>query len=102
MSQIGISHNTKYAIKDGIPKSIHIHIFAVYNIVYILKLLSLGNASINNITKVIFGQEVSNGTGFSYLVGESIDTVYPGGVKFSLPQMLLLVMLNIYLRCASR
>ena len=48
--------------------------------VYKLKLLYLGDADTNNISKVIFGQEVSDGNGFSYLVGETVNTVYPQGI----------------------
>ena len=40
----------------------------------------LGDADTNNVTKVIFGQEVGDGNGFSYLVGETVETVHPRGI----------------------
>lgn len=49
------------------------------NIVYYLQFLSLGDHTSNNIIKVVYAEELNNGSGFLYLADESDNTVYPEG-----------------------
>ena len=53
----------------------------LFSVIYFVT-VCLGKSDAANITKVIFAQEVFNGSGLLYLPGESVDAVYPRGAYF--------------------
>jgi len=39
----------------------------------------VGDANSDTVTKYVFAEEVSDGSGLSFIANESVSTVYPGG-----------------------
>ena len=56
----------------------------LYNKTFIIPLVIIcmffvGDANSDTVTKYVFAEEVSDGSGLSFIANESVSTVYPGG-----------------------